>query len=556
MIVSWVFPQGAARTAGRASIVALVLAFTVAVLFPVSTAAGTANLTDRVATTTALIAAGLILRLGRGGVLAVIGAGIALLAAALWTGALWLMLFAAAACLYTASGLVPRRPATAIPEITPEPHDFRDIAEALGTALVLALVVREFGFEAFKIPTGSMEPTILGDSAATNRQGDRLLAFKPMPVFRGPERWEIWVFRFPLYRPTNYIKRIVGIAGDHLVIRNGDAYVRPVADPTAPLRIAAKPDAVQESIWKPAMDKRDGAGVDGYFRTSSNDWTLLPHAVVAAVPAGGVQWVKCTEAFADDFRASFDVKSASWTADSVLAIRLASDKGDVRLEVKRDGATITAPGGDDGAPETRPIDLAGSKLGASFRIGLSASDRIVRVFVDGRQRVKLAYADIASGGYGGTRSGRFEIGASAFSAECSGFFVENDAEYQGNHTWDLGPDDFIALGDNVISSADSREWSTNVVRLKDGREFTAPSTARIRSENVVESNFRETDAEISFFDSYGVPRKFRRDELAEGGGVIRGERRPFVNRGDLVGPAFLVFWPVPPKGDFRPRIVR
>lgn len=554
MIVAALFPEGAARTAARAAVVAFVFAFTVGVLFPVSTSAGTANLTDRIVTTAALVAAGLILRLGRGAVVAVIAAGVVLLGAALWTGALWLMLFAAAACLYTAAGLIPRRPSAAVPDITPEPHDLRDIAEALGTALVLALVVREFGFEAFKIPTGSMEPTILGDGR--DRQGDRLLAFKPMPSFRGPERWEIWVFRFPLYRPTNYIKRIVGIPGDHLVIRNGDAYTRPVADPSAPLRIAAKPDAVQESIWKPAMDKRDGAGVDGYFRTSSTDWTLLPHAVVASVPAGGVQWIKCTEAFADDFRASFDVKNAGWTADSVLSIRLSSDKGDVRLDLKADSATVTAPGGADGAPETRPVDLAGAKLGASFRIGLSASDRIVRVFVDGRQRLKLAYADIASGGYGGTRSGRFEIGASAFSAECSGFYVENDAEYQGNHTWDLGPDDFIALGDNVGSSADSREWSTNVVRLKDGREFTAPSTARIRSENVVESNFRETDAEVSFHDSYGVPRTFRRDELQDGGGVIRGERRPFVNRGDLVGPAFLVFWPVPPKGDFRPRVVR
>lgn len=554
MIVSLLFPEGAARTAARAAVVAFVLAFTVGVLFPVSTSAGTANLTDRIVTTGALVAAGLILRLGRGAVVAVIGAGVVLLGAAFWTGALWLMLFAAAACLYTAAGLIPRRPSTVVPEIVPEPHDVRDVVEALGTALVLALVVREFGFEAFKIPTGSMEPTILGDGR--DRQGDRLLAFKPMPAFRGPERWEIWVFRFPLYRPTNYIKRIVGIPGDHLVIRNGDAYTRPVADAAAPLRIAAKPDAVQESIWKPAMDKRDNAAVDGYFRTSSTDWTLLPHAVVAAVPAGGVQWVKCTEAFADDLRASFDVRKASWAPDSVLAIRLSSDKGDVRLDLKADGATITAPGGADGAPETRPVDLAGAKLGASFRIGLSASDRIVRVFVDGRQRLKLAYADVASGGYGGTRSGRFEIGASAFSAECSGFYVENDAEYQGNHMWDLGPDDFIALGDNVGSSADSREWSTNVVRLKDGREFTAPTTARIRSENVVESNFRETDAEVSFHDSYGVPRTFRRDELLDGGGVIRGERRPFVNRGDLVGPAFLVFWPVPPKGEFRPRIVR
>jgi hypothetical protein len=379
-----------------------------------------------------------------------------------------------------------------------------------------------------------------------------------MPAFRGPERWEIWVFRFPLFRPTNYIKRIVGVGGDHLVIRSGDAYVRPVADRSAPLRIAPKPDAVQESIWKPAMDKRDGSSssaVDGYFRIAGNDWTVLPHALAAAVPPGATQWVKCTERFADDLRATFDVTRAVWTSDSVFSIRLGSQKGDVRLDVREGGATITAPGGDDGAPETRSVELAGADLGGSFRIGLSASDRIIRVFVDGRLRAKLAYADIAPQTDGRGRSGQFEIGASGFSAECSRFFVENDAEYQGNHAWDLGPDDFIALGDNVSSSADSREWFTNVIRLKDGREFEAPSHARIRSENIQETNLRETDAAVSFHDSYGVPRRLTTGELAEDR-VERGVKRPFVKRGDLVGPAFLIFWPVPPKGDFRPRIVR
>ena len=76
----------------------------------------------------------------------------------------------------------------------------RDNLEAIAFALVLALLLRHFCIEVFKIPTGSMEPTLFGDNSATHptTAGDRIIVDKLAYVFRGPLRWEVAVFHYPL----------------------------------------------------------------------------------------------------------------------------------------------------------------------------------------------------------------------------------------------------------------------------------------------------------------------------------------------------------------------
>lgn len=106
-------------------------------------------------------------------------------------------------------------------------------------ALALFLVVRSMGLEAFKIPTGSMEGTLLvGDFLLVNKAvyGARIPGTDiQLPGFREPRRGDVVVFHPPHEPGKNYVKRLVGIPGDTVEMRdkilylNGDPQDEPYA---------------------------------------------------------------------------------------------------------------------------------------------------------------------------------------------------------------------------------------------------------------------------------------------------------------------------------------
>ena len=89
----------------------------------------------------------------------------------------------------------------------------REYVEAILIAVVLALLIRHFIVQAFKIPSGSMIPTLL--------VGDHLLVNKFIYRFRLPESGEIVVFKFPQDRETDFIKRVVGLPGETVSLKAG-----------------------------------------------------------------------------------------------------------------------------------------------------------------------------------------------------------------------------------------------------------------------------------------------------------------------------------------------
>jgi signal peptidase I len=92
-------------------------------------------------------------------------------------------------------------------------------------ALALFLVIRSFFVEAFKIPTGSMEGTLLvGDFLLVNKLvygAEVPFANVKLPGIRTPQRGDVIVFQWPVDRTKNFVKRIVGLPGDTLEMHNG-----------------------------------------------------------------------------------------------------------------------------------------------------------------------------------------------------------------------------------------------------------------------------------------------------------------------------------------------
>ncbi len=207
----------------------------------------------------------------------------------------------------------PRQAGKAAPSKRPA-HDswfsaaaLRELVESLVAALVLAFLIRTFEAEAFVIPTGSMAPTLMGrhkdvvcpkcgycfqvsasgevnphTNQANNTEvyagtcpmcrftmdmaspevlrkedtssfkGDRILVAKFPYHFVEPKRWDIAVFMYPGGAKTNYIKRLVGLPGETILISHGDLWVKAKGQDT--FRIARKPPDKLLAMMQPVYD--------------------------------------------------------------------------------------------------------------------------------------------------------------------------------------------------------------------------------------------------------------------------------------------------------------
>lgn len=93
----------------------------------------------------------------------------------------------------------------------------REYAETIVVAVGLALVIRTFIMGVYKIPTGSMRPTLM--------EHDRILVNKFLYHFREPERGEVIVFWYPEDPKRAFIKRLIALGGDTIQLRNGEVLV-------------------------------------------------------------------------------------------------------------------------------------------------------------------------------------------------------------------------------------------------------------------------------------------------------------------------------------------
>ncbi|MES0446112.1 MAG: signal peptidase I [Desulfobacterales bacterium] len=112
---------------------------------------------------------------------------------------------------------------------TKKKSSLRENIEAILVAIVLALFIRTFIIQAFKIPSGSMKQTLqIGDHILVNKfiYGIKLpfLMTTIVPI-KNPERGDIVVFKFPEDPDKDFIKRVIGIAGDVVECRDKQVYI-------------------------------------------------------------------------------------------------------------------------------------------------------------------------------------------------------------------------------------------------------------------------------------------------------------------------------------------
>lgn len=145
------------------------------------------------------------------------------------------------------------RAASRPPLRSPVTYAFENI-ENIAVSLVVVVLVWHFALEAFRIPSGSMLPTLYGDPV----WGDRVLVDKVVYEFRDPVRWEPTVFRFPLKRTDPYVKRVIGLPGEQLLLAKGDVFVRKSAE--GEIELIEKTPSARKVLWYPVTGEvRDKA---------------------------------------------------------------------------------------------------------------------------------------------------------------------------------------------------------------------------------------------------------------------------------------------------------
>ncbi len=169
----------------------------------------------------------------------------------------------------------------------------REYFESIVIAVILALFVRTWVVQAFKIPTGSMENNLLiGDHLLVNK-----FVFGPTPLaigrallpVRNPRRGDIVVFKYPDEPERDFIKRVIGLPGESIELRNKKIYIngKPLDEPYVHF-LTPPPSEFQEVTSSDLRENYPARTVppDSYFvmgdnRDNSQDsryWGFLPRA--------------------------------------------------------------------------------------------------------------------------------------------------------------------------------------------------------------------------------------------------------------------------------------
>ncbi|MEJ7809382.1 MAG: signal peptidase I [Gemmatimonadaceae bacterium] len=185
-------------------------------------------------------------------------------------------------------------------------------------AVGLFLVIRTFLVEAFKIPTGSMENTLLvGDFLLVNKAvygAEVPFTGTRLPAIESPDRGDVIVFEWPEDRSKNFVKRLIGLPGDTLEMRDGTVYLNsraqrepyvvhtePGNDPSsdefrwqrqylvksAEARVGEHGDHPSRNNWGPLIVPEKNYFVLGDNRDNSYDsryWKFVPDSLVKGRP--------------------------------------------------------------------------------------------------------------------------------------------------------------------------------------------------------------------------------------------------------------------------------
>ena len=477
-------------------------------------------------------------------------------------------------------------PADEKPKKKAHPTPWRDNVEAMLMAVVMALVLKYFVVEAYRIPTGSMQPTLMGN--ASTGIYDRILVDKWSYQVRDPKRWEVAVFRYPLDRSKNFVKRIVGVGPEEFRIAWGDLWHRQNADEA--WQILRRPSNVQEETWLALAKQEPSSPL--FFGTTGDKWQaerdvtlegdfrMRFGATRASVMDG--YWDGYPDSIKDDIPASRRGSNSHPVGDLRIDGKVTVDADVVEVEVElQEGAMryhFILPG--PAAPETDvariavrdkrvmigdnlPIELDAKSEGLRLEAGRTYDfaahnlDDLLELFVDGERLCSLEIDASAS------QAAKLYVETYGGQTKFEDLMVYRDIYYTADSALvsdtKIPAGHYFMMGDNTLDSSDSRMWQLHHFdrQTEDGSIERISGNHRMGNGAQSQSDF-EADVNpftssmgtddlrpITWFrDEWGELHTFEAGEASDKGLVP--ESAPFVPRHMMLGRAISVFWPLKP----------
>jgi len=403
-------------------------------------------------------------------------------------------------------------------------------------------IVRAIALEPFGVPTGSMAHTLVGNHKAchcprcgypvvvgsasngTSKStrdpyrrascpncgesplrfdavreciGDRLLVDKNVFELRKPRRWEVAVFRCPYDGNKPYVKRIVGLPGETVLLRNGDlvinnALVRKSIDECRAVRVElfdnnyqpadrgwrqrwrTLPQEPTSADWQSAMLNVADAFVNRselqVDEQNADAWLIYRHWLLDENQEAHLRddfgynggdlphRLNTVHDFAIEFdlqaeRSNGSVEVALWDGhDEICAILSVDSARRTQLVHARTGEVLSA-------------SESHLRSGQTHRVEYYFFDRRAALVIDGRQ---VLTCDLPEVGHRQPVSRPFRLRGRDVSLTIRNFRLFRDIHYGATggdcrngvyEPWPLGPDEYFLLGDNSANSQDSRFWT-------------------------------------------------------------------------------------------------
>lgn len=470
----------------------------------------------------------------------------------------------------------------------------RENLEAVVVAFIMALVIRCFCIEVFKIPSSSMEPTLLGDVPTRYHNwencdfrnyhpgrtsgGDRIMVTKFYYAFTPVERFDVLVFKFPLNQSRNFIKRVVGLPEEKLVISGGNLYTCPKGE--SRFRIARKPLRTQDSLWiseqvnfledRKVFDENwtaepAGGTARGGYQIGGGELCTLEasgergvrfHTRLTRSPDPGASGV-------GDLHVAFDFEAAGTEGEAFAEV--VNEWG--RFEARLSGSGTSelrfhAPGSERLQP-TRLEPLDGARLAPDrrTRLALSVFDGAAYARVDGRIVARIPFIEFKDELKVNVNPDRsVSFGARGVTIKVRKLTVGRDIFYRGRRDRStLGLEEgeaveiparsYMMMGDNTENSHDSRAWIRYSYKIRgraepvecEGQE-TSQNDGDILREVREKFNLAREPYIAIRADKNGDAHHFAEDELLE---QVKPEAFRFVDERFIVGKAFWTWFPLP-----------
>jgi len=441
--------------------------------------------------------------------------------------------------------------------------------ECLAIAIAMALMLKFFIIEAYKIPSGSMQPTIFGNPET--RLFDRVLVNKFIYLIDEPRRWDVIVFKFPLIQTQNYIKRLIGLPGEKITIKNGDIYVND--------EIARKPRDVNNSVLKKVYPSgRNGERFEQNF-TVTGEGRITAKNRIELAPAGRATMRKIRTKYLHGYDADYGIPFPAairpdehhFTGDLQLAfsVELDSDSGGIEGCIEENGRrhVFFLKGRAHGSPSfirNEPLTRGHGEVsmvwssqevalesGRSYDIVLANIDDRLAIEIDGDEVAAYEYTTDAL--ETGDDPNAVSFGPVEANAVFDDVTLSRDIYYlhdspRGYADYHVPQKHYFAMGDNTQNSSDGRRWRSATLTMKDGRIVEGEY---LKGAFPIALNSLQSSRHYPFQDIYGDIHNVCGKNLAK---RVEIDAESFVHEKFLLGKALAVFWPIYPH--FRWKLIR